>query len=217
MCVSGPLHPHSSSGSPKSSDQVVLAVPRTGLKADRAFEVVAPTLRNAPPVDQRSTAWLDSFKKQLKAHLFQQAFFLLCLCFGFLCLISLSLWSSLWLTLWKSDTERIINISSRFDLTFKMCRWAKKTWRILLSVSFYSFIFRFGCQYVSAPTLTLTLTLHFFVLSTWMLDGADVALAYVFELFENEQMNALCWIFQQLLKHWVPQATANIHVAGLWG
>lgn len=39
--------------------------------------------------------------------------------------------------------------------------------------------------------------------------------AYIFELFENEQINARHWVFQQLLKHWVPQATANIHAACL--
>lgn len=41
--------------------------------------------------------------------------------------------------------------------------------------------------------------------------------ANVFELYENEQMNALRRIFQQLLRRRVPQATANIHAACLWG
>jgi len=50
------LHPYMTSRSLRSSDQGLLVVPRTRLKTkgDRAFEIVAPTLWNALPLDSRS-------------------------------------------------------------------------------------------------------------------------------------------------------------------
>ncbi|XP_029941085.1 uncharacterized protein LOC115383145 [Salarias fasciatus] len=70
------LQPYVTSRSLRSSDQGLLVVPRSRLKTkgDRAFEVVAPTLWNSLPVNLRSADTVDSFKKQLKTHLYSLAF-----------------------------------------------------------------------------------------------------------------------------------------------
>ena len=47
--ISDLLHPYITSRSLRSSQQSLLVVPTTG--GARAFEVVAPTLRNALPID----------------------------------------------------------------------------------------------------------------------------------------------------------------------
>ena len=74
--ISDLLHPYITSRSLRSSDQGLLVVPRARLKTkgDRAFEVVAPTLWNALPIDIRSAVSVDAFKKQLKTYLFKLAF-----------------------------------------------------------------------------------------------------------------------------------------------
>lgn len=74
--ISDLLQPYSASRSLRSSDQVLLAVPRTRLKTkgDRAFGVVAPGLWNALPLDLRASSSELIFKKQLKTLLFRQAF-----------------------------------------------------------------------------------------------------------------------------------------------
>lgn len=70
------LHPYVASRSLRSSNQELLVVPRTRLKTkgDRAFQTVAPYLWNALPRELRAAASVDSFKAQLKTHLFSQAF-----------------------------------------------------------------------------------------------------------------------------------------------
>ena len=54
----------------------LLSVPHTRLKTrgDRAFEVVAPKLWNALPAPLWSGDSVNSFKKQVKTHLFRQVF-----------------------------------------------------------------------------------------------------------------------------------------------
>lgn len=61
-------------GSLRSSDQGLLAVPKTRRKAkgDRAFAVVTPTFGKCPPLALRNTESVDSFKKLLKTHLFRK-------------------------------------------------------------------------------------------------------------------------------------------------
>ncbi|KAF7658064.1 hypothetical protein LDENG_00018050 [Lucifuga dentata] len=56
--------------------QGLLVIPHSRLKTKggRAFEVVAQTLWNSLPSSLRSVNSADSFKKQLKTHLFKIAF-----------------------------------------------------------------------------------------------------------------------------------------------
>ena len=70
------LQPYLTSRSLRSSDQGLLVVPRSRLKTkgDCAFEVVAPKLWNSLPLNLRSVDTVDTFKKQLKTHLFRLAF-----------------------------------------------------------------------------------------------------------------------------------------------
>ncbi len=70
------LKPYNSSRNLRSSNQILLVVPRSRLKTkgDCAFEVVVPKLWNALPRELRSVDLVDIFKKQLKPHLFKLAF-----------------------------------------------------------------------------------------------------------------------------------------------
>lgn len=74
--ISDLTHPYRTSRSLRSSDQGLLVVPRTRLKTkgDRAFEAVAPRLWNELPRDIRASPSVDTFKGQLKTHLFRLAF-----------------------------------------------------------------------------------------------------------------------------------------------
>ena len=74
--ISDLLQPYITNRSLRSSNQGLLVVPRTRLKTkgDRSFEVVAPTLWNALPVNLRSAVSVDAFRKHLKTYLFQLAF-----------------------------------------------------------------------------------------------------------------------------------------------
>ncbi len=73
------LQPYNSSRNLRSSKQILLVVPRSRLKTkgDCAFEVVAPKLWNALPLNLRSVDSVDIFKKQkrtlLCAAVFQSA------------------------------------------------------------------------------------------------------------------------------------------------
>ena len=61
----------------RSRDQYLLKMPpKTRLKTfgDRSFEVAAPTLWNALPLDMRKITSLEKFKKELKTYLFKLAF-----------------------------------------------------------------------------------------------------------------------------------------------
>ncbi len=60
------LQPYNSSRNLRSSKQILLVVPRSRLKTkgDCAFEVVAPKLWNALPLNLRSVDSVDIFKKQ---------------------------------------------------------------------------------------------------------------------------------------------------------
>lgn len=74
--ISDLIFPYSSGRSLRSSDRHLLAVPRSRLKTkgDRAFQVAAPRLWNALPLDLRTAPSEQSFKKLLKTFLFRQAF-----------------------------------------------------------------------------------------------------------------------------------------------
>ena len=60
----------------RSSTQGLLVVPKsfTPTYGDRAFSVAAPKLWNNLPANIRTTSALESFKRKLKIHLFQDAF-----------------------------------------------------------------------------------------------------------------------------------------------
>ena len=60
----------------RSTDQKHLAVPKSRLKTygDRAFSVAAPKLWNELPLDLRSLATINLFKKHLKTDLFKKAY-----------------------------------------------------------------------------------------------------------------------------------------------
>ncbi len=60
----------------RSSDQLLLTVPRSRLKfrGDRAFSVVAPRLWNSLPLYVRAAPTIFTFKTRLKIHLLSQAF-----------------------------------------------------------------------------------------------------------------------------------------------
>ena len=72
------LHDYIPRRSLRSSDQGLLAVPpvRLSTKGGRAFEVVAPRLWNSLPQDMREASSVESFRRQLKTHLFRKAFVL---------------------------------------------------------------------------------------------------------------------------------------------
>ena len=60
----------------RSSDKALLDIKKSRLVTfgDRSFEVAAPRLWNALPIDLRECDSVDIFKKHLKTHLFQMAF-----------------------------------------------------------------------------------------------------------------------------------------------
>ena len=60
----------------RSATQGLLVVPKsfTSTYGDRAFSVAAPKLWNNLPANIRTTSALESFKRKLKTHLFQDAF-----------------------------------------------------------------------------------------------------------------------------------------------
>ena len=60
----------------RSSDKALLSTKKSRLVTfgDRSFEVAAPRLWNALPIDLRECDSVDIFKKHLKTHLFQKAF-----------------------------------------------------------------------------------------------------------------------------------------------
>ena len=60
----------------RSSGQSLLHVPKSNFVrcGDRAFAVCAPTLWNKLPLEIKCSATIDTFKSNLKTHLFKQAF-----------------------------------------------------------------------------------------------------------------------------------------------
>lgn len=70
------LHVHVPVKALRSSNQVLLNVPRTRLKnkGDRAFSVVAPNLWNSLPVHIRTAQTVGIFKSFFKTHLYSLAF-----------------------------------------------------------------------------------------------------------------------------------------------
>ena len=59
----------------RSSGQNLFEVPRTRVQyGDRSFSVAAPVLWNNLPLALKSITSTESFKKQLKAYLFAQAY-----------------------------------------------------------------------------------------------------------------------------------------------
>ena len=74
--VSNLINVHRPPRALRSSDQLVLDVPRSFLrtKGDRAFAVAAPTLWNSLPLSVRSATSLATFKTHLKTYLFTLAF-----------------------------------------------------------------------------------------------------------------------------------------------
>ncbi len=72
------LHVHTPVRALRSSNQVLLDVPRARLKnkGDRAFSVVAPHLWNSLPVHIRTAQSVGIFKTFLKTHLYSWAFIL---------------------------------------------------------------------------------------------------------------------------------------------
>ncbi len=74
--IKGMLKPYNSIRNLRSSNQILLVVPRSRLKTkgDCAFEVVAPKLWKALPLELRSVDSVDIFEMQLKTHFFKLAF-----------------------------------------------------------------------------------------------------------------------------------------------
>ncbi|KAL3051724.1 hypothetical protein OYC64_001872 [Pagothenia borchgrevinki] len=70
------LQPYTPSRQLRSSDKGLLSIQRSKLKSfgNRAFSVAAPTLWNSLSSAIRNADSLDTFKQQLKHHLFTQAF-----------------------------------------------------------------------------------------------------------------------------------------------
>ena len=60
----------------RSSTERLLKIPKTNLKTfgERSFGYIAPTVWNSLPADLRASPSLPTFKANLKAHLFRQAF-----------------------------------------------------------------------------------------------------------------------------------------------
>ena len=69
-------HPHTPARSLRSSNQLLLEVPRSRLRTrgDRAFAITAPNLWNNLPPHVRDAQTLATFKSLLKTHLFSLAF-----------------------------------------------------------------------------------------------------------------------------------------------
>lgn len=74
--ISELLQPYSPKRTLRSTDSGLLSIPRTRLKTkgDHAFQTLAPVLWNGLPSPLRTIDTVASFKKQLKTHLFRQAF-----------------------------------------------------------------------------------------------------------------------------------------------
>ena len=70
------LEPCVPSRSLRSSDQLLLAVPKSRMKlrGDRAFTVAAPKLWNKLPLHVRQAPTLQIFKSRLKTHYYSLAF-----------------------------------------------------------------------------------------------------------------------------------------------
>ncbi len=70
------LIPYQNSRNLRSSNQMILHVPKTRLKSkgDRAFSVAAPRLWNLLPMHIKSSPSVDVFKSRLKSYLFSRAF-----------------------------------------------------------------------------------------------------------------------------------------------
>ena len=70
------LETHVPTRSLRSATQGLLVVPKsfTSTYGDRAFSIAAPKLWNNLPANIRITSALESFKRKLKTHLFQDAF-----------------------------------------------------------------------------------------------------------------------------------------------
>ncbi len=71
------LQPYNTGRTVRFTDQSLLFVPRTRLKTKEhcASEVLAPSLWNALPLELRSLSTADTFKEQLKTHLFIKTYF----------------------------------------------------------------------------------------------------------------------------------------------
>ncbi len=76
------IKPYTASRSLRSSDQLLLSVPRSRCKTkgDRAFSVVAPKLWNSLPLNIRASPSLDAFKSSLKTYFYSLAFEWCCVC-----------------------------------------------------------------------------------------------------------------------------------------
>ena len=74
--LKGLLEPYNPVRHLRSETQHLLTVPRTNLRTygDRSFSYAAPILWNSLPLNLRQCDNLDSYKKMLKSHLFQQAY-----------------------------------------------------------------------------------------------------------------------------------------------
>lgn len=74
--ISDLLHPYSPTRALRSSDQLLLTVPRCRYKSkgDHAFSVRGPKLWNSLPLYVRSSSSLAIFKSSLKTYLFSVAF-----------------------------------------------------------------------------------------------------------------------------------------------
>jgi hypothetical protein len=70
------LSPYNPPRSLRSSDQLLLTIPKTKTKTygDRAFQNAAPKLWNGLPLSIRQATTLTSFKKQLKCYFFEESF-----------------------------------------------------------------------------------------------------------------------------------------------
>ena len=74
--LSSSLCTYQPSRSLRSSTERLLKIPKTNLKTfgGRSFGYIAPTVWNSLPADLRASPSLQSFKVNLKTHLFRQAF-----------------------------------------------------------------------------------------------------------------------------------------------
>lgn len=69
------ITPYTTNRPLRSSDQSLLHVPRCRVNyGERAFSIAAPKLWNSLPVGVRQVEHYDSFKVQLKTHLFRQSY-----------------------------------------------------------------------------------------------------------------------------------------------
>lgn len=87
------LLPYSPNLTLRSSDEILLTIPRTHFKTrgDRGFQAVAQKIWNALPFSLRSTDSCTIFMKRLKTFLFRQAFGWLIKCFYLLLLVLMGL------------------------------------------------------------------------------------------------------------------------------